>query len=335
MMVTLLAASLTACATPFVTDPDNRDDPIRNFDQLWAEFDGYYAFFELKQIDWRALYDDYRPHVGPGTAPEDLFKVMAEMLDNLHDGHVSLHAPFADHYYTAMFGRAPRNFDFTVVQQRYLTSANHTAQGLRYGLVAADVGYVWIPSFGGNNLVDDFDHALAALGSVRGLIVDIRDNEGGSNENSTPMAERLADAKRAYRLIQYRNGPAHDDFTALRTDSIGPAGSVRFTGPVALLTNRHTFSAAEDFALALRTMPHVLSVGDTTGGGGGNPIARELANGWSYRIPRWIAYTPDTVSIEGVGLAPDTTVWITANDAAQTRDTILEVALAILHGWSR
>ncbi len=330
MVVVALALSLVACAEPFVSEPDNRDDPVRNFDQLWTEFDGYYSFFELKQIDWAALYRTYRPRVTPMMAPAALFAVMAEMLDNLHDGHVSLHARFADHYYTALFTRAPRNFDFTTVATRYLTAENQTERGLRYGFVATDVGYIWIPSFGGDNLADDFDHALEGLGSLRGLIVDVRDNEGGSNSNSTPMAGRLADATRAYRLIQYRNGPEHDDFTPLRTDSIGPQGSVRFAGPVALLTNRRTFSAAEDFALALRTMPHVFSVGDTTGGGAGNPIARELLNGWSYRIPRWIAYTPDTVSIEGVGLAPDTTVWITTDDEAQNRDSILEVALAMI-----
>jgi hypothetical protein len=327
-----LALCLVACAKPFVSEPDNRDDPVRNFDQLWTEFDTYYSFFVVKQIDWPALYREYKRQIGPSTAPEDLFAVMSAMLDCLRDGHVSLHAPFADHYYTALFARGPRNFDFTTVQTQYLTAEHHTAHGLRYGFVAADVGYVWIPSFEGDNLADDFDRALAGLGSVRALIVDVRDNEGGSNANSTPMAGRLADATRAYRLIQYRNGPEHDDFTPLRTDSIGPQGPVRFTGPVALLTNRRTFSAAEDFALALRTMPHVFSVGDTTGGGAGNPIARELPNGWSYRIPRWIAYAPDTVSFEGVGLAPDTTVWISTDDATQHRDTILEVALAMLRG---
>jgi len=82
-------------------------------------------------------------------------------------------------------------------------------------------------------------------------------------------------------------------------------------------------------------MPYVVTIGDTTGGGAGNPIARELPNGWSYRIPRWIAYTADTTSYQGIGLPPDTTVWITPEDAAQMRDPILETAIGILQGSTR
>jgi hypothetical protein len=322
----------TACAGAVVTGPDDRTDPVRNFDQLWTEFDGYYSFFTIDQIDWDALYRLYRPEVTSATSPSSLFAVMAAMLDSLHDGHVSLHAPFADYYYTAQFGRAPRNFDFTIVAQGYLSGAGRTRQGLRYGRIDQTIGYLWIPTFGGNDLAADMDDALAHLEPMQALVVDVRDNEGGSDLNSTPMAGRLADVPRLYEFVQYRNGPAHDDFTALRPDSVRPEGPSQFTGPIALLTNRRTFSAAEDFALALRAMPFVVTIGDTTGGGAGNPIARELPNGWSYRIPRWIAYTADTTSYQGIGLPPDTTVWITPEDAAQMRDPILETAIGILQG---
>jgi len=61
---------------------------------------------------------------------------------------------------------------------------------------------------------------------------------------------------------------------------------LRYTDPIALLTNRRTFSAAESFVLAMRTLPQVTIVGDTTGGGSGNPLHRELPNGWGLSVSR-------------------------------------------------
>jgi C-terminal processing protease CtpA/Prc len=99
---------------------------------------------------------------------------------------------------------------------------------------------------------------------------------------------------------------------------------------VAVLTNRRCFSATEEFVLAMKVLPHVVVVGDTTGGGIGNPLYRELPNGWVYQVPRWIEFTPEMTIIEGVGLAPDFPVSISKADSDRGRDTILEEAIRLL-----
>lgn len=99
---------------------------------------------------------------------------------------------------------------------------------------------------------------------------------------------------------------------------------------MAVLTNRGVYSAAEDFVLAMRALPQVRTVGDTTGGGSGNPIARELPNGWVLHVPRWQVWAADGTFFEGVGLAPDLPVQMTDADRARGRDTILERALQII-----
>ena len=80
----------------------------------------------------------------------------------------------------------------------------------------------------------------------------------------------------------------------------------------------------------MRALPNTTVVGDTTAGGTGNPISETLPNGWTCTIPRWRVLTPDKGIFEGVGLAPDVTVGITDEDAADGLDTILDRAIDLL-----
>jgi hypothetical protein len=97
-----------------------------------------------------------------------------------------------------------------------------------------------------------------------------------------------------------------------------------------VLQNRGLFSAAETFVLAMRTRPDVTFVGDSTGGGSGNPIPRELPNRWVLWVSRWQATTPGGSWYEGIGLAPDILESVSEQDLARARDPILERAIELL-----
>lgn len=326
-----LLAGLAAlgCADAVLpSEPDG--DPVALFDQLWSEFDGYYSHFTIKDVDWTAVRDRYRPRVTPATTGRELFAVLSEMLGELRDGHVDLATPYGRYAWTAWRDDFPESFAWPRIAAQYLTGGATAGGGVRWGRLAPDVGYLLIPTFGDRAVIDGVDAALTGLGAPAGLVVDVRHNGGGTDNWAVAVAGRFADRARHYRTVQYRNGPAHDDFTAPRPDSLRPAGPVRYAGPVVLLTNRHVFSAAEDFVLAMRRLPQVTVVGDTTGGGAGNPIMRELSNGWVYRIPRWIVRAPDGTTHEGVGLGPDVFVQFDPADAAVDGDPLLDSALARL-----
>ena len=81
----------------------------------------------------------------------------------------------------------------------------------------------------------------------------------------------------------------------------------------------------------MRVFPYVTVIGDTTGGGSGSPIGRELPNGWTYRISRSMAMTPEKCTYEGVGLVPDITIQNTEADSTAGIDTILESAIKFLN----
>ena len=161
------------------------------------------------------------------------------------------------------------------------------------------------------------------------LIVDVRDNGGGQYKLAASIAGRFADRTRTFGYVRYRNGPGHGDFTNYIAETVSPAGPRQFTGSVYVLTNRRDFSSAEDFVLAMRVLPTVTVVGDTTGGASGGPIVRELPNGWTYQLSEWIEYTPDREMFEGVGLAPKVVVKATRTDSDRSIDASLSRAITL------
>ncbi len=313
-------------------DPD--PTPAAVFQSLWEEMDRYYAHFVVKDVDWAATGREFGPlAAAAGTEPE-LFTVLCSMLERLQDGHVNLYA-FGDLGscgYSGWYDRYPRNFEPGLIRDAYLGhDAAVTGDGrLTYGPLAPGIGYVHVADFGGEGWIDDVDQVLADLAPLHALIIDVRDNGGGSSRKSDALAARITDRPRLNSYVRFRNGPAHHDFTPPAPRIVEPAGPSRFTGPVAVLTNRRCFSACEGFVLAARVLPHVTIVGDTTGGGLGNPLFRELPNGWSFRAPVWLQTDPDDRPLEGVGIFPHLPVQLEVGDVVRGRDTILDAALAEL-----
>ncbi len=66
------------------------NDPIVNFEFLWHTFNDYYAFFELRELDWQAVYEAYRPMVNENTTKVELDEIFESILDDIDDGHVGL-----------------------------------------------------------------------------------------------------------------------------------------------------------------------------------------------------------------------------------------------------
>src|SRR5215510_12709572 len=60
------------------------------FNEAWKVIDQRYALFEVKGVDWEAKYREYETKLSDQMTEQALFKVIDDMLQTLHDGHVSL-----------------------------------------------------------------------------------------------------------------------------------------------------------------------------------------------------------------------------------------------------
>ena len=310
-----------SCEKAFIADePGNTY--LENFEVFWSEFDRNYSFFEIKKVNWDSVYHVYYPQVIAMQNEQAFFFLLAEIALGLEDGHVNLIGPYGRSSYNFSTG-APDNGPYHI--RNYIFDQKTVGNTLEYANISQHhIGYLRIKSFG--NDIDDYlaiDDILESFQYKDGLIVDVRSNGGGTTTNSQLIASRFADKERLYLKVKYKNGPGHGDFTEWSERTVKPEGRVHYLKPVVVLTNRSTFSAAEDFVLAMRQFPHVKIVGDTTGGGSGNPIYRELPNGWIFRLSSWIAAGPDEIPFEGIGLYPDVPEWTTASDSTKGADRIL------------
>jgi C-terminal processing protease CtpA/Prc len=193
------------------------------------------------------------------------------------------------------------------------------------------MGYVRISNFVGASWGGELDAALDSLQDAKQLVIDIRCNPGGNYELALDLAGRFVEQPIVFGFVRIRNGPSHDNLTDPISETLRPTGRRKFAGTVYLLIDRRVYSSAENFALALRQLPNVVAVGDTTGGSSGRPVTRELANGWTYELSTWIEYSTDHRVVEDAGVAPSVVVPrnVSAGAGAGKRDAVLDRVLGL------
>ncbi len=324
------AALLAAACSESLVGPTATTDYGSMFDDLWHQFDLHYSYFALAGVNWDSLGKHYRPLAVSASDDHHFARVLASMLAELKDMHVSLTPGSAANTmrYVSRYDTSATFFDQAVTLSLYVSGAHVTSDGqVQYGLAADSIGYARIANFAGGS-AGDMDAVIHGLPGIRALIIDVRDNPGGNYVLAADMARRFVDQRRVYGYVRRRNGPRHGDFTDYIEETVEPGGE-HFGGRVLVLANRHSFSSAEDFVLAMRTVPGVTIVGDTTGGASGGPIVRELANGWTYELSEWIEYTPAKATFEAIGLAPTIVVKGTAADQSHGIDPVLARAVQL------
>jgi C-terminal processing protease CtpA/Prc len=158
------------------------------------------------------------------------------------------------------------------------------------------------------------------------LILDVRNNGGGLLTLSDRIASRFTNEKILTGYLSYKTGTGHSDFSKPAPIYVEPATDrVRWQKPIAVLTNRRSYSSTNDFVGKMKQMPQAIIIGDKTGGGSGLPFSSELPNGWSVRFSASPMYDPDMKHQE-FGIDPDIKVDMTSEDMQKGIDTIIETA---------
>lgn len=302
--------------------------PQGNFEALWKIIDEQYCFLDYKQIDWDAIHDEYLPLITSDMSSDGLFEVLGNMLAELKDGHVNLYSASNTARYWDWYLDYPRNYDETLVEQ-YLGRDYRIASGLKYTILEDNIGYISYTSFSDGIGEGNLDEALSYLAACNGLIIDVRNNGGGNLTYSTRLAARFTNERVLTGYILHKTGPGHSDFSEPEPIYVDPSDGVRWQKKAVVLTNRHSYSATNDFINAMRYMPQVTLLGDKSGGGSGLPFTSELPNGWTVRFSASPHLDADKQQIE-FGIDPDVKVDMTEEDKARGLDTLIEAARRLL-----
>ncbi len=303
-------------------------------DAFFQVLSEHFAFAAERGVAWPALRADCDAALArDGLSPESLFNALAEVLRVLNDGHGSLEgadwsadsrptAPRAVEAWRAAGGRALGEDDWAGfiddgadhVHRRILAGEGRSAarDGLAWGQLATGSGYIALmrceglaSDQGGRADVTAVDtaleRALSELADARGMVVDLRFNDGGWDRVGLALAGRFADrARPAFTKHAVRSDVAVE-FQAVATL---PASGRRHTGPVAVLTSDATVSAAEVATLALRALPNTRTFGWPTYGALSDEMAYRLPNGWEGAISNEVYTAHDGQVYEGRGVPP-------------------------------
>jgi len=192
-------------------------------------------------------------------------------------------------------------------------------------LLAGDIGYVQMYGFYPNA----GSEVLAALSKLekkaklRGVIVDVRSNHGGAPAGVAGLVG-LFEHGRPWGY----SCPLTGTCTAEYPNSTMPLLHL----PLAVLTNRDCESACEMFASAVKDQHLGTLIGNRTAGltGAATVFSGILNDGSAIQLTTSTALGAGHEIIDGIGVAPDYYIPLTAKDVATGHDPDIAKALAVL-----
>ncbi|MDR1403293.1 MAG: S41 family peptidase [Tannerellaceae bacterium] len=306
--------------------------PQKNFEALWKILDENYCFFDYKGIDWDEVHDKYSLQIDESMYEYKLFQVLSDMVNELKDGHINLNSSFFFSSYEGWYTEYPSNFSWGILNDKYLVDA---ARGgnyneIRYTRFAGNqIGYIYYGSFRESMLETELDSIFHFFENCKALVIDVRDNGGGSLINSDRLASRFLTEKTLCGYIQHKTGKGRSDFSDPYPIYLKPSHNTLWLKPVMVLTNRRCYSASNNFVSKMRELPNVRTLGGSTGGGSGFPFTSELPNGWSIRFSTSPILDVNMQHTE-FGIEPDVEINLLPQDIENRRDALLEAAMELL-----
>lgn len=209
------------------------------------------------------------------------------------------------------------------------------------------VAVLRVRSLGGptRQLVATLDPLIAAIvASPHGLVIDLRGNDGGFEDNARALAARLVagevTAGSTRVRLSRRAREAHRAWQALAEDPDRKGWSVAqpltvhglaaspYPADIAVVIDAGCRSSCETLALLLHEAGGRL-IGERTGGASGAPVTVVLPRSRAtVTIPARAMYDAHGAPIEGYGVAPDDEVADDRAAIASGRDRAFEAAVA-------
>lgn len=162
-----------------------------------------------------------------------------------------------------------------------------------------DIGYVKITSFD-THTADEFEDAINVLKKhgIQGLIIDLRNNPGGSLHESVKVADQILGEGLIVYTVDKNNKKLEEYYSDSRKLSL----------PLVVLINENSASAAEIVAGAVQDHGAGVLVGTKTFGKGSVQEVEPFENGSGLKLTIANYHIPSGRCIDGMGIEPNITV---------------------------
>ena len=228
---------------------------------------------------------------------EDAAKKITQLLQSVHeDKHLNIFAP----------GQREKMQKGRMMKKRPASRPGSDDTGIsEVKIMEGNIGYIKIDKFPGTSESVAATHeAMKELKDTNAIIFDIRDHRGGSPENITEISNFLFEKET--HMVTTRS-PHMNDGKPIPHMSEPNQYTGSYKGkPAYLLTSKRSGSAAEHFAMSMKSTGRAILVGDTTGGWGHWGGIVPLKDGFSMFLPSGRTYHPvSQLGWEGIGITPD------------------------------
>ncbi len=182
-----------------------------------------------------------------------------------------------------------KSIDFQVARKK-IKITNITRE-----LLPDKIGYIKLVMFD-SDVADYFEKYLDELlrKGIKGLIIDLRDNPGGSYDQVCRIADRLLPKG----LIVYT-----EDKQKKKDEQLSDSKDLKL--PIVLLTNGNSASASEVLSGALKDHKKGVLIGTKTFGKGLVQEIYQLEDGAGLKVTVARYFTPSGKCIQGIGISPD------------------------------
>lgn len=356
-ILTIYIICLVACDIFYIQNEWDSDN-LSSFDYLTSEIADHYVFSDLKGLDLDDLKTTYRTQINNDMGDEDYFSILSAYMNELEDGHANIIAPFGySSTYNHITGYSEDDYNPNYVKRlielNYLQDDDILGDVLKNGIIYRGdrcYGYIYYSTF--LDIISEYEiefilERFNSIG-VDGVILDIRSNGGGILLNMSTLVSYFGydETEKTKEVVKAWRRDSYDRYTQINALDITLGVEISFNitredeaynGPVALLTNRGSYSASSFTATAFKTYNNVKQIGDDTGGGMGLPIGGTMPNGWKYRFSSNIimdvraeSYTESIYNYEN-GVPAD--ILVEDDMETETVDEILEAAISWIDSY--
>jgi C-terminal processing protease CtpA/Prc len=275
------------------------------------------------------LVEEKIKEVGGGTLEWKRYKALNNIMSSRKESGVAVIAHNADGETVEVDTR------FVKKEKRFSTEAKKEDY-VEGRMLSDEIGYISINSWSnqinidGKNIAELVEEELEKMKDCPSLIFDVRENDGGDSRFVSKIARHFIKEKTKCCSFLRKN-PDQKEMVA--SDAfVGPEGEF-YEKKLVILTGPKCISSTDMFLTFLKDTGRAISIGQTTGGGSGNPQSIKLNIGgreFELRVSCWRNYRNNGQEIENNGIEPDIYVQPTLADVVAHRDVELERAVEYL-----
>lgn len=282
------------------------------FDAFWNDMSTNYLYWDIDTTNWDAVYSHYKPiftelNLQSTSDVRKSVNYFRQITKGLIDSHYAItftqnsivdslvypaldrkknspnfHSPF-------LYSSVDSNYlNNGFMSGKYLSSSNIQITTL-CGTINNKILYFYCSGFylfeaytanfnnGAKTTLQYFFNQLQHLPTnIKGLVIDLRNNNGGKLEDLDFFMGHLIDKPLHFGYAKYKTGNGRFSYTpwidvTINTQSLSTPIEI----PIIVMADSYSISLAEAVTMAIRAMPNTTFVGETTWGATG-PITNNI-----------------------------------------------------------